>query len=241
MKKIPKVLLLVMGVMLALGAIAWGWIDHVETPSPSPQPPLVSDQPMIQIVAFGDSLTAGYNLALDDAYPAQLERLLRERGYAVEVINAGVSGETSAGGVRRASFIRSLNPDIVLFGLGGNDALRLLPEEALEQNLEAALQTLLAGPEAPRVLLLGMRAPANADRTYRVGFDQIYPRVAKRFAVPLIPFWLEGVALDPRYTLPDGIHPNREGYAKVIEAHILPALLPLPPPSGSSQAPSTAE
>lgn len=197
----------------------------VTDPAPGEALSPTASLPSIRIVAFGDSLTAGYNLPIDEAYPAQLERLLRERGYSVEVINAGVSGETSAGGVRRTDFIRSLDPDIVLFGLGGNDALRFLPTTDFERNVDTALTALLTSPRPRSVLLLGMRAPGNADPEYRQAFDAVYPKLSAKFSLPLIPFFLEGVALDPRYTLPDGIHPTSEGYAIMVETLIAPRVI----------------
>ncbi len=183
-----------------------------------------TDSQKIRIVAFGDSLTAGYGLPIEEAYPALLEQALTDRGYAVDVINSGVSGETSAGGVRRAEFILGLDPDMVLFGLGGNDALRFLSPEELEKNLDAALAVLTDGSDAPQVLLLGMRAPGNASEEYRRAFDAVYPRLAEKYALPLVPFFLEGVALDPQYTQGDGIHPNLAGYQYIIDRHLVPLI-----------------
>lgn len=212
-------------ICLSLGIVGWRFV----TDTPSPVAPSVmtptNDESNIRIVAFGDSLTAGYNLPIDEAYPAQLERLLRERGYSVEVINAGVSGETSAGGVRRTDFIRSLEPDIILFGLGGNDALRFLSPTDFERNIDIALTALLSEPRPGAVLLLGMRAPGNTDPEYRQAFDAVYPKLAAKFSLPLIPFFLEGVALDPRYTLPDGIHPTSEGYQIMVDTLIAPRVI----------------
>lgn len=222
MKKITRGIV-IFGAILFVGAVLWLLFRPDPTPKGADEPAQVATVPVaeIRIVAFGDSLTAGYNLSVDEAYPAILERVLAERGRSVEVINSGVSGETSAGGVRRAEFIRSLDPDIVLFGLGGNDALRLLPPTELEKNLSEALTILRSGDDPPRVLLIGMRAPANADATYRSAFDSVYPKLAKQFGLPLVPFFLEGVALDPRYTLPDGIHPNPSGYRVIVDQSLL--------------------
>lgn len=226
MKKTTSSLIFVT-ILLIAGMAAWLLFRPDPTPREVDEPARVTTAPAaeIRIVAFGDSLTAGYNLPIDEAYPAILERALIRVGSPVEVINSGVSGETSAGGVRRAEFIRSLDPDIVLFGLGGNDALRLLSPSELEKNLSEALTILRSGDDPPRVLLIGMRAPANADATYRAAFDTVYPKLSKQFGLPLIPFFLEGVALDPRYTLPDGIHPNPEGYEIIVNRTLLPPLL----------------
>lgn len=226
MKKTTSILIIT-GAVLLVGVAFSLFFRPDPTPKEADELARVATAPVaeIRIVAFGDSLTAGYNLPIDEAYPAILERALTRVGWSVEVINSGVSGETSAGGVRRAEFIRSLDPDIVLFGLGGNDALRLLSPSELEKNLSEALTILRSGDDPPRVLLLGMRAPANADATYRAAFDSIYPKLSKEFGLPLTPFFLEGVALDPRYTLPDGIHPNPEGYEIIVNRTLLPPLL----------------
>lgn len=229
MSKVSLRWLLVFGV-IAVGAVAlWrGTMPAPETPPPT-DAPAVREESLFRIVAFGDSLTAGYNLPVSEAYPAVLGETLRRQQYSVSVINAGVSGETTAGGVRRTDFIRSLDPDIVLFGLGGNDALRFLDPAETRANLRRALTALLTGDQPPRVILLGMRAPGNADAAYRQAFDAIYPDLAKEFRLPLAPFLLEGVALDPAFTLPDGIHPNAAGYRRIVDRNILPVLLPLLP------------
>lgn len=222
MKKISHSLIgLVVSVILLIGGSIWLFQKNERTPVLPVQEESVDSQ-KIRIVAFGDSLTAGYGLPIDQAYPALLEQTLTDRGYAVDVINSGVSGETSAGGVRRAEFILGLDPDIVLFGLGGNDALRFLSPEELEKNLDAALAVLRGDPDAPQVLLLGMRAPGNVSLEYRQKFDTVYPRLAEKYALPLVPFFLEGVALDPRYTQGDGIHPNLAGYQYIVDRHLVP-------------------
>ncbi len=223
MKTIYRVLT-VIALLTTLGALIWYVTRSPQQRAPANEAKPVRSANEIRIVAFGDSLTAGYGLSLDEAYPALLERVLEERGYEVEVVNAGVSGETSAGGARRAEFIRSLDPDIVLFGLGGNDALRFLSPEEMEKNLDEALTVLRGGDRPPAVLLLGMRAPGNADALYRKAFDAVSPRLAEKFDLPLVPFFLEGVALDPRYTQADGIHPNQAGYQYIVEKNIVPMI-----------------
>lgn len=181
----------------------------------------------VRIVAFGDSLTAGYGLDLADAYPAKLNDFLDARGYAVTVINSGVSGETSAGGLRRVNFIKNLEPDIVLLGLGGNDALRQLPTAQLEKNIEEAIASLLATESPPIIILLGMQAPANVGTAYQRQFNAIYPRLAEKYRLSLVPFFLEGVALKPEYTQDDGLHPNTAGVEYIIERNIAPVLEPI--------------
>jgi acyl-CoA thioesterase-1 len=196
---------------------------------PQPKPDIASDgvvtDEAITIIAFGDSLTAGYGVFQTEAYPAQLERALRERGYSVSVINSGVSGETTRGNLERANFIRSQTPDIVILGIGGNDALRTLPLEETEKNMRATVEILQSGEYPPHVLLLQMQAPINAGREYKEGFDALYETLSIDYGLVLVPFMTEEIFLNPEYKLPDGIHYNRAGYQKVIEHHILPALM----------------
>ena len=184
----------------------------------------------IRIVAFGDSLTAGFGLPLAESYPAVLERTLRERGHSVEVVNAGVSGETTAGARERAQFIRDrLNADIVLLGIGGNDALRSLPISDARANITHILTTLTSGEDAPRVLLLQIQAPQNAGVAYKEAFDALYPDLAREFDIPLVPFVVVEVVRNQAFMLPDGIHPNSAGYEFLVREHIAPAVEALLP------------
>lgn len=178
----------------------------------------------VKIVAFGDSLTAGYNLPSSESYPAQLEARLAGAGYSVQVINSGVSGETTRGNLERAQFIRSQNPDIVILGIGGNDALRSLPVAETKSNIEKTIQTLKGGENAPTVFLLQMQSPLNSGFAYKQAFDAIYPSVAKSYGVTLIPFLTEEVFLDSSNLLSDGIHLNKKGYGLVVDKYILPAV-----------------
>ena len=177
------------------------------------------------IVAFGDSLTAGYGVPLSESYPAQLEQALRDRGYEVRVINSGVSGETTRGNLERASFIRAQDADIVILGIGGNDALRSLPVADTKKNISATLDVLLAGVDAPQVLLLQMQAPLNAGAAYKQSFDAMYAELASTKNLVLVPFLTERLFFDQSNKLADGIHYNELGYKKVIDAHILPAVM----------------
>jgi acyl-CoA thioesterase I len=174
----------------------------------------------VTIVAFGDSLTAGYGLPLSEGYPAQLEKVLQERGLSVKVINAGVSGETTKGNLERAAFIRSQNPDIVLLGIGGNDALRSLPVTETKANMLATIETLKAGENPPVVILLQMQSPLNSGLSYKQAFDAIYTDLAESEEVMLLPFLTATVFLNQDNKLPDGIHLNKTGYAKVIELYL---------------------
>jgi acyl-CoA thioesterase-1 len=184
-----------------------------------PRPP---DGPLV--VFLGDSLTAGYGLSEDQAFPAVVEERLREKGVALRVVNAGVSGDTTAGGLRRLDWVLKQKPDIVVVGLGGNDALRGQPLEVTEQNLREIVSTVRRS--GARVLLLGMRIPTNYGPDYAEGFAGLYPRIASDLGVPLVPFLLEGVGGDPSLNLPDGIHPNAEGQRRVAET-VEKALRPL--------------
>ncbi len=186
---------------------------------------LEPDSPKLTVMAFGDSVTAGYGLALSESYPAQLEQILKDKGYAVRVINAGVSGETTSGGLRRVDFAISQKPDIIILALGGNDVLRGIDPETSQSSLEGMLKAFQNAGIS--VVLVGMKAPLNLGFKYVNTFNAIYPNLAKTFDVPLVPFLLDGVALDPTLNQSDGIHPNAAGARIVAEKNILPVLLPL--------------
>ncbi|MFT7644479.1 MAG: acyl-CoA thioesterase-1 [Candidatus Paceibacteria bacterium] len=178
----------------------------------------------IRIIAFGDSLTAGYGVSQAESYPAQLEADLREKGYDVLVINSGVSGETTRGNLERANFIRSQNPDIVILGIGGNDALRALPIGENEKNISATVEILQSGKQPPHVFLLQMQAPLNAGQEYKERFDAFYKTLAEDKGLVLVPFITEDIFLDQNNKLADGIHYNQVGYKKVIDQYLLPRL-----------------
>ncbi len=181
-----------------------------------------------RIVAFGDSLTAGYGVGPSDAFPVRLAERLKADGYAVEIDNAGVSGDTTAGGKARLDWALGSRPDLVLLELGANDMLRGLDPKQARDNLDAMLAKLTAAKI--KVLLIGMRAPNNWGADYARDFDAIYPDLAKKYGVPLYPFYLDGVAFDPALNQPDMLHPNPAGVA-VIVGRIAPAverLLPKP-------------
>lgn len=178
----------------------------------------------VRVAVLGDSLAAGYGLPAGEAFPARLEEALRARGLPVTVENAGVSGDTSAGGLARLEWVLGSHPDVVLVELGGNDALRGLPPAELEANLDRILATLTR--RGVRPLLAGMRAPRNLGPEYVTRFDAVYPRLAAKYDVPLYPFFLEGVAGVPALNQPDGIHPNPKGVA-VIVGRIAPGVADL--------------
>jgi len=175
----------------------------------------------LRLLVLGDSLTAGYGLQPADSFPAQLEEALHDAGYDVRVINAGVSGDTSAGGLSRLEWALADKPHLVLVELGGNDALRGLPPAETYANLESILTRLKKDGVA--IVLAGMRAPRNLGEDYTTAFDAIYPRLARKYALPFYPFFLEGVALDPALNQADGIHPNAAGVREIVR-RILPLL-----------------
>ena len=168
-----------------------------------------------RIVAFGDSLTAGLGVPPDDAYPGQLARWLREQGLAYEVINAGVSGETSAGGLRRVEWILKSQPMLVILELGANDGLRGQPLKETYENLKGIIEGLQA--KGVIVVLAGMRLPLNYGDDYTEEFSDLYERLAKEYEIPFIPFFLEGVATQRHLNQGDGLHPNAEGYSIVVQ------------------------
>lgn len=188
---------------------------------PAPAQPTPQPAPT-KIIVLGDSLSAGYKLARGDAFTSQLEKALQEKGYAVSVPNTGVSGETTAGGLARLDWILADKPDLVIVELGANDGLRGIDPAATRANLDKIL-TKLKERGVP-VLLAGMMAPRNLGSDYGKAFDAIYPTLAKQHAVPLYPFFLEGVAMDPKLNLEDGMHPTAEGVAVIVKG-ILPQVV----------------
>jgi acyl-CoA thioesterase-1 len=189
------------------------------------------------IVAFGDSLTAGLGVSANDAYPAQLQRRLDAQGFRYRVINAGVSGETTAGGLRRVPWVLKNKPEIVILELGANDGLRGLRLEETKANLEQIIQQVQRS--GARIILAGMRLPPNYGKDYIAGFERMFPELADRYHLPLIPFFLEGVAASDTLNQADGIHPTAEGYERVVEG-VFQKLRPLlkkdsPTPQGDKQ------
>jgi len=208
------------------GALLWWWL------APSGNEEALQAIPArdtavgaaVQIIAFGDSLTAGYGLPAREAYPAQLEAALRGVGFDVTVVNAGVSGETTRGNLERAAFIRSQNPDIVLLGIGGNDALRLLPFFETEKNLRETITTLRSGENPPVLILLTMQAPLTSGLGYKRDFDALYKKLAEEYNLITVPFLTTELFLDSGNKLPDGIHYNKIGYEKVVNQYLVPTV-----------------
>jgi acyl-CoA thioesterase I len=183
------------------------------SPEPTPIPVKVEDP--IRIVAMGDSLTEGLGVDPEEAYPAQLARWLKADGYTVEVINAGNSGETSSGARSRVDWVLNLQPDIVILATGGNDGLRGIDPSVTAENLEQLVQRIEASGAI--VVLAGMEMVQNMGEGYTSAFRLIYPTVAERYDLILIPFLLEGVGGNRDLNRPDFIHPTAEGYRVVVE------------------------
>jgi acyl-CoA thioesterase I len=183
--------------------------------------PMTSDTSAPLVAFLGDSLTSGWHLEEQQAYPALIANELGTRGVAVRVLNAGVSGDTSAGGRRRLSWVMKQKPDIVVIALGANDGLRGLDLAPMETNLREILSDVRAA--GGKGLLVGMKIPPSLGPDYARRFEQIYAALAKDFDVPLVPFLLEGVAGRAELTFPDGIHPTAEGH-KRMASNVLPYL-----------------
>lgn len=173
------------------------------------------------LVVLGDSLTEGLGVAKEKAYPALLEKLLNEKCHCWKVVNAGISGSTSASAPSRARWILKSQPDAVLVALGANDGLRGRPAGDLKKDLRSAIEVLEAGKT--KVILAGMMMPPNYGAKYRKEFQDTFSSLAKEKQIPFIPFLLEGVAGDSKLNQPDGIHPNESGHEKVA-AHLIPSL-----------------
>ena len=177
--------------------------------------------PQRTILAFGDSLFAGYNVAKDDSYPARLQAALRARGINAQVVNAGISGDTSAAGLQRLKFTLEAQaeaPDLFILELGGNDLLRGISPDQTRTNLAAILSELKAR-QIP-ALIMGMRAPPNYGPEYQAQFDALYADLAKEYGAALIPFWLEAIYQEPALFQADRIHPTEEGIEQLVGATV---------------------
>ena len=213
---------LLMASLAACGADAPTPAPESETvATPELEAPLPVVGPERVILAFGDSLFAGYDLAEDEGYPEQLEDVLRARGINARVIDAGVSGDTTAAGAQRIGFVldnAGVVPELAIVELGGNDLLRAIAPSQTRANLTAIL-TELQRREIP-VLLMGMRAPPNMGAQFQAEFDALYPELAEQFGVPLVPFFLDSVYARPELILPDRIHPTAQGVETLVAATV---------------------
>jgi acyl-CoA thioesterase I len=179
---------------------------------PARAPAAAAHEPLI--LAFGDSLTAGFGLKARESFPAQLQVKLRQEGVKARVENGGNSGDTTADGLARTDWELAEKPDAVILELGANDMLRGLPPEVVRRNLEKIVEKVKAS--GARLLLAGMRSAPNWGKAYQREFDAIYPDLARRYHLMLYPFFLDGVALNPDLTQADGLHPNERGVAVIV-------------------------
>ena len=190
-------------VQLATGLVIWGMTAANSIAAP------------VKIVGFGDSLMAAYQLEAPEGFPAQLGKALIAKGLEVEIVDAGVAGDTTSGGLARIDWSVPDGTSIVILELGANDALRGISPEATEVNLAAMIEKLKA--RNIKIILAGMLAPPNMGTTYEDAFNGIFPKLANEHGLPLIPFFLEGVAGVPELQLTDRMHPNALGVGKMVE------------------------
>ena len=195
-----------------------------EAPPAPPPAPTKPAKSLPKIVAFGDSLTAGFGLPQSASYPALLQKKLDAEGLAYEVVNAGVSGDTSAGGVRRVDWALEGDVKIVILELGANDILRGQPVDAMKENLARIIERVKA--HGATVLLAGMEAPTNSGIDYRKAVHDVFPSLSRKYNIPVIPFFLDGVAGIDSLNQNDGIHPNEAG-AQIVTETVYRWLRPL--------------
>ena len=179
----------------------------------------------IVVLALGDSLTAGFGVDVEENFPSRLQVKIDNAGLAYKVVNAGVSGDTTAGGVRRINWLMKHKPQIVILALGANDGLRGLSTDEMRSNLETMIR--ISQKHGARVLLAGMKALPNYGEDYILKFESVYPELAKKYDLAYLPFLLEGVAGVREYTRPDGLHPTGSGYkiiADLVWQHLQPML-----------------
>jgi acyl-CoA thioesterase-1 len=196
--------------------------EDPESAARDPLPP-VADVSAPRVVILGDSLTAGLGLSMKDAYPTVLQDRINEEGLKYTVVNAGVSGDTSAGGLSRLDWALDGDVRVLIVALGGNDGLRGLPTAELTRNLATIIER--AQARGITVVLAGMEAPPNYGFDYTMGFHKVYPALARKYHVALVPFLLEGVGGIPALNQPDGIHPTAQG-ARMVADNVWTALKP---------------
>lgn len=184
---------------------------------------LIQEESKKNIIFFGDSITAGYGLSKEQAFPALIASKMEESGFECEVLNAGLSGETSAGGLSRIDWILRKKVDVFVLELGANDGLRGLPLESTKNNLQEIIDKVKKKNPEVVIVIAGMMVPPNLGNEYTKEFQQIFPSLAKANDAILIPFLLDGVAGNDNLNLPDGIHPNVEGH-RIIAQNIAPII-----------------
>ena len=167
------------------------------------------------VLALGDSLTAGFGVNDEDSYPSQLQLKITSAGYPYKVVNAGVSGDTTAGGVRRIQWLMKHNPSIVILALGANDGLRGLSVDEMRKNLETMIQ--ICRKNNAKILMAGMKTLPNYGKDYMQDFETVFHELAKQYDLNFLPFLLEGVAGERVHTQPDGLHPVASGYRIITD------------------------
>ena len=213
--------------LLVLGLVALAFLTVASAPGSATSVASAQSAPdptARVIVAFGDSLTAGYGVTPSDAYPGRIHARLAAEGYRYRIVNAGVSGDTTAGGLRRVDWALSVKPSIAIVALGANDGLRGQNVAEMQRNLERIIERFQSG--GVRVLLAGMKLPPNYGGRYAGEFERAFAQAASRRGVVLMPFLLEGVGGEPSLNLPDGIHPTAEGH-RIIADRLWPYLVPM--------------
>jgi len=208
--------------LIEVFAACWRWalvLLPLIAATAAPGSLAATQPPQVMLIAFGDSLTAGYGLKARDAFPRQLQMALEAKGHKVHVVNAGVSGDTTAGGLERLDWALEPRPDGVILELGANDALRGIAPGEARANLDKMLASITS--KGIDVLLAGMKAPSNWGGDYVNEFDVIYPELAAKYRTVLYPFFLEGIALNRTFTQADGLHPTAAGVAEIVK-RILP-------------------
>jgi len=178
------------------------------------------------ILFYGDSLTAGYGLSTEEAFPALIEKKLNQKGIAVKVVNAGLSGETSAGGLTRLSWVLKQPIEMFVLELGANDGLRGLPLDQTQKNLQTIIDKVSTKYPNAKIVIAGMLVPPNMGPDYTASFRKIFPELAKKNKAKLIPFLLQDVAGIEKLNIADGIHPNEEGH-KIVAENVLKVIEPL--------------
>lgn len=202
-------------------------------PSASPADPAPTALAAVQrILFFGNSLTAGLGLDPAQAFPALIQEKIDALGWPYEVVNAGLSGETTAGGLRRVDWVLQQPADVFVLELGANDGLRGISTTDTQQNLQAIIDKARAANPDVQVILAGMQIPPNLGGRYTAAFKDVFPTLARQNEAALIPFLLDGVAGDPTLNLPDGVHPNAEGH-RILAENVWAVLKPLLAPDGA--------
>jgi len=198
-----------------LGGYLIGLIGIQGLASSEPQTIIQGKQEKRVILALGDSLTAGFGVAEEESFPSRLQVKIDEAQLGYKIVNAGISGDTTAGGVRRISWLMKHKPQVVILALGANDGLRALSVDEMRSNLETMIR--ISHEHDARVLLAGMKALPNYGEDYQHNFESVFPELADKYNLAYLPFLLEGVAGIREFTRPDGVHPTASGYKIVAD------------------------